>query len=56
MLQALTTTIVSGVLALGLIISITVLLISGVPVPEEFVPTLIVLVGVAIGGANKATG
>ena len=55
-LQALTTSIVAGVLALGLIVSTTALLISGAEVPSEFTPTLVVLVGVAVGGANKAGG
>ena len=55
-LQALTTTLVAGVLALTLIVSTTILLVSGVDVPEEFIPTLAVLIGVAVGGANKASG
>lgn len=55
-IQALATTIVAGVLALGLIVSLTVLLVSGVDVPSEFGPTLTVLIGVAIGGAAKASG
>lgn len=53
MLQALTTTITAGVLALALIISMTALLITGVDVPSEMAPTLTVLIGVAIGGAGK---
>ena len=53
MLQSLTTTITAGVLALALIISMTVLLVSGVDVPSEMAPTLTVLIGVAIGGAAK---
>ena len=53
MLQALTTTITAGVLALALIISLTVMLVSGVEVPAELAPTLTVLIGVAIGGASK---
>lgn len=56
MLQALTTTIVSGVLALALVVSTTVLLVSGVEVPGWFEPAIALLVGVAVGGANKASG
>lgn len=52
--QALTTTIVAGVLALGMIISVTVLLVAGRPVPPEFVPALLMLVGVAVGSAQRA--
>ena len=55
-LQALTTTIVAGVLALALIAATTVLLASGTAVPDEFIPALVMLLGVAIGGANKASG
>ena len=54
-LQALATTIVSGILALGIIVSVTVLLVSGVDVPSEFIPTLVLLIGVAVGGAQKAS-
>lgn len=54
-IAALTTTIIAGVLALGLIVSLTVLLASGIDVPSFYEPTLAVLVGVAIGGANKAS-
>ena len=53
--QALTTTIVSGVLALGLIVSLTVLTVSGEAVPAFMEPALAVLIGVAVGGANKAS-
>lgn len=53
--SALATTIVAGVLALGLIVSITVLLVSSVEVPKEFPTTLVVLIGVAVGGASKAS-
>ena len=54
-LQSLATTIVSGVLALGVIVSLTVLLVSGVDVPGSYETTLTVLIGVAIGGAVKAS-
>lgn len=54
-LQALATVIVSGVLALGVIVSLTVLLVSGVTVPGSYEYLLTVLVGVAIGGASQAT-
>lgn len=54
--QALTTTIVAGILALGFLGSVTALLISGVDVPNEFLPTTIMLAGAAVGAANKATG
>ena len=53
--QTLVTTIVAGVLALGMLISITVLLATGVAVPSEFLPALLMLIGVAVGGASKAT-
>ena len=56
MIQSLTTVIVAGVLALGLIVSMTVLLVSGEEVPGFIEPALAVLIGVAIGGANKASG
>jgi hypothetical protein len=50
-LQALTTTIVSGVLTLGLIVSTTVLIVTGNDVPEQF-PTLIVAgFGLSVGGS-----
>lgn len=52
MIQALTTTITAGVLALALIISMTALLITGTDVPGFIEPTLTVLVGIAIGGAK----
>jgi hypothetical protein len=52
-LQALTTTIVSGVLALGMIVSVTVLLVTGTDVPPEMIPALLLLIGVAVGGAAK---
>ena len=55
-LQSLTTVIIAGVLALGLIVSMTVLLVSGEEVPGFIEPALAVLIGVAIGGANKASG
>ena len=55
MIQSLTTVIVAGVLALGLIVSMTVLLVSGEEVPGFIEPALAVLIGVAIGGANKAS-
>ena len=53
MLQSLTTTITAGVLALALVISMTVLLVVGETVPGFMEPTLAVLIGIAIGGANK---
>ncbi len=52
----LATTIVSGVLALGLIVSTTVLLVSGVDVPGSYEPALVLLLGAAVGGASKASG
>lgn len=52
----LATTIVSGVLALGLIVSTTVLLVSGVEVPGSYEPALVLLLGAAVGGAAKASG
>lgn len=52
--QALVTTIVSGVLALGMLIATTVLLVSGIAVPTEYVPALLMLIGVSVGGAGKA--
>lgn len=55
-LQSLITTIVSGALALGMLICITVLLVSSVDVPSEFLPALLMLIGIAVGGANKANG
>ena len=54
-LQPLVTTVVSGVLALGMLISVTVLLVSGTDVPNEFVPALLMLIGVSVGGSTKAT-
>ena len=53
-MQALVTTIVSGVLALGMLIAITVLLVSSVDVPDEFLPALLMLIGVSVGGSTKA--
>ena len=53
-IQSLTTVIVAGVLALGLIVSMTVLLLSGEEVPGFVEPALAVLIGVAVGGANAA--
>ena len=53
-MQALITTIVSGVLALGMLIAITVLLVSSVDVPSEFLPALLMLIGVSVGGSTKA--
>jgi len=55
MIQSLTTTITAGILALGLIVSMTVLLVSGEDVPGFVEPALAVLIGVAVGGANKAS-
>ena len=52
--QALVTTIVSGILALGMLIATTVLLVSGVDVPQEFLPALLMLIGVAVGGASRS--
>ena len=54
MIQSLTTVIVAGVLALGLIVSMTVLLVSGEEVPGFIEPALAVLIGVAIGGSGAA--
>ena len=54
-LQVLATTIVSGVLALGMLVSITVLLVTGVEVPAEFLPATLMLIGVSVGGASKVT-
>lgn len=51
----LATTIVAGVLALGLIVSTTVLLVSGVDVPSSYEPALVLLLGAAVGGAAKAS-
>ena len=53
-MQALVTTIVSGILALGMLIAITVLLVSSVDVPDEFLPALLMLIGVSVGGSTKA--
>lgn len=53
-LQALVTTLVAGVLALGLLVAITILQVSSVEVPKEYLPALLMLIGVAVGGANKA--
>ena len=55
-LQALVTTIVAGILALAMFVGIVALLISSVDVPVEFIPALLMLIGVAVGGANKASG
>ena len=52
--QALVTTIVSGILAMGMLIATTVLLVSGVDVPQEFLPALLMLIGVAVGGASRS--
>ena len=52
--QALVTTLVAGVLALGMLIATTVLLVSGVDVPQEFLPALLMLIGVAVGGASRS--
>ena len=53
-MQALVTTIVSGILALGMLIATTVLLVSSVDVPDEFLPALLMLIGVSVGGSTKA--
>ena len=53
-MQALVTTIVSGILALGMLIATTVLLVSSVDVPSEFLPALLMLIGVSVGGSTKA--
>ncbi|MGE0295005.1 MAG: hypothetical protein AB7P97_21875 [Hyphomonadaceae bacterium] len=47
----LATSIISGVLTLGLIVGTVVLLSAGVDVPDEFVTLLPVGFGAAIGGA-----
>ena len=54
-MQALITTIVSGVLALGMLIAITVLLVSSVDVPEYMAPLFATLIGAALGSARAAT-
>lgn len=51
----LTTTIVSGVLALSMIIGTVVLLTAGQPVPDYFPPTLALLIGAAVGSARAAS-
>lgn len=50
----LTTTIVSGLMALGMVASLTVLLVSGVTVPGFYEPTIVLLAGAAVGGARAA--
>lgn len=50
----LATTITSGVLALGFLISATALIVTGHEVPGEFIPTCITLAGVAVGSAKSA--
>ena len=54
-LSALTTTVVSCILALGLIVSVTVLIASGETVPSEFIPLLAAAFGAAIGSARAAS-
>lgn len=51
----LVTTIVSGVLALALIASVTVLLASGQTVPDYLPPLLAVAFGAAVGSARAAS-
>lgn len=51
----LVTTIVAGFLGAVLLICTTVLLVVGVEVPSEYIPALLMLLGVAVGGAGKAT-
>lgn len=52
MIEKLTTTIVCGVLALGMIVSLTVMLVSGVDVPSFYEPTIVLLAGAAVGSAR----
>lgn len=52
--QTLAVTVVSGILALGLLIATTVLLVSKIEVPPEFVPAFLLLIGISVGGASKA--
>lgn len=51
----LTTTIVSGLLALAMLVAITVLIVAGQEVPDEFIPFLMLAGGAAIGGARAAS-
>lgn len=55
-LKALTTTIVSGVLSLALLVCTTVLLVSNVDVPSEFIPAFLITMGLATGASTKASG
>jgi hypothetical protein len=55
-IKALMTTIVSGFLAVVLVICTTALLISGVDVPKEFIPAFLLFGGTAVGASGKATG
>ncbi len=53
--STLTTTIVSGVLAVALIASVTVLLVTGNDVPSSFETLLTMSAGVAVGGSVLAS-
>ena len=53
--NTLATTIVAGVLGMVMLICTTILLVSGVAVPDEFIPALLLLIGVATGASTKVT-
>lgn len=54
--KGLAMTLVSGVAGVTFVICSTVLLVSGVDVPKEFIPAALLLLGVSTGASNKIAG